>query len=162
MFWKKIKEAIEKAKDFENLTSNYGEDNDYDMDVTIARRNYETYQNDLKQRSGDLIKKWNEEIIESSRKGEKFFMTNQFVTDDDKDKIKFMISESNCCVDFPLDATLKYFQQYYESKGFKVVRIEYPTNNICCLKIIWIWKDNTSNEILGDEIYESQKSTICG
>lgn len=25
-----------------------------------------------------------------------------------------------------------------KNRGFKVVRIEYPNNNICCLKIIWI------------------------
>ena len=147
MFWKKIKDkiknAINEAKAFDNYVSNYGKDDDCDVDIAMAKHNYETYQNDLKQRSGDLIKKWNKKIIESSSRGEKFFMTNQFVTDDDKDKIKFMISESNCCVDFPLDATLKHFQQYYESKGFKVVRIEYPTNNICCLKIIWVSSSNT-------------------
>lgn len=117
--------------------------NDYDVDASMAKRNYERYQNDLQQRSKDLIKQWNKKIIESSSNGEKFFMTNQFITDDDKDKIRFMLSESNCCVDFPLNATLKHFIQYYESKGFKVVKIEYPINNVCCLKIIWV----SSNEI---------------
>lgn len=147
MFWEKIKDkiknAVNEAKAFDDYVSNYGKDDDCDIDIAIAKHNYEVYQNDLKQRSGDLIKKWNKKIAESSSKGEKFFMTNQFVTDDDKDKIKFMISDSNCCVDFPLDATLKHFQQYYESKGFKVVRIEYPNNNICCLKIIWVSSNNT-------------------
>lgn len=117
--------------------------NDYDVDASMAKRNYERYQNDLQQRSKDLIKQWNKKIIESSSNGEKFFMTNQFITDDDKDKIRFMLSESNCCIDFPLNATLKHFIQYYESKGFKVVKIEYPINNVCCLKIIWV----SSNEI---------------
>lgn len=146
MFWKKIKgkiqNAFEDAVAIDNLISNYGNDN-YDINVEIAKRNYEDYQNDLKQRSKDLLKKWNEKIMEASSKGEKFFMTNQFVTDEDKDKIIYMLSESNCCVDFPLGTTLKDFQQYYESKGFKVVRIEYPTNNICCLKIIWISSSDT-------------------
>ena len=139
----KIKDAVKYVKAFDDCVSNYGKDDDYDVDVVVAKHNYEAYQNDLKQRSRDLIKKWNKKIIESSSKGEKFFMTNQFVTDDDKDKIQFMISESNCCVDFPLDATLTHFQQYYESKGFKVVRLEYPTNNICCLKIIWVSSSDT-------------------
>lgn len=142
MFWKKIKEklqdTVKDVKALDYYISNYGEFDDYNIDVETAKSNYKSYQNDLRQRSKDLIKKWNKEIIESSSKGEKFFMTNQFVTDDDKDKILFMISESNCCVDFPLDATLKHFQQYYESKGFKVVKIEYSNNNICCLKIIWV------------------------
>ena len=125
----------------DNLISNYGNDN-YDINVEIAKRNYEEYQNDLKQRSKDIIKKWNKKIMEASSKGEKSLMTNQFVTDDDKDKIRYMLSEFNSCVDFPLGATLTHFCQYYESKGFKVVRIEYPTNNICCLKIIWVSIDN--------------------
>ncbi len=143
MFWKKIKDVVKDVKALDYYISNYGEYDDCDIDVETAKSNYKAYQNDLKQRSKDLIKKWNKEIIESSSKGEKFFMTNQFVTDDDKDRIRFMISESNCCVDFPLDATLKHFQQYYESKGFKVVRIEYPTNNICGLKIIWVSSSDT-------------------
>ena len=141
MFWKKTKKKIQNAikyvADIDEIISNYGNDN-CDINAEIAKHNYEEYQNDLKQRSKDLIKKWNKKIMEASSKGEKFFMTNQFITDDDKDKILHMLSESNCCVDFPLDATLKHFQQYYENKGFKVVRIEYPNNNICCLKIIWI------------------------
>ena len=163
MFWKKIKEKIEDVirdvETFDDYVSNYGKDDNYDIDVATAKHNYEVYQNDLKQRSRDLIKKWNKKIIESSNKGEKFFMTNQFVIDE-KDKIRFMISESNCCVDFPLDVTLKHFQQYYESKGFKVVRIEYPTNNICCLKIIWISSDNKKEEQerkIGEKKEESVK-----
>ena len=147
MFWEKIKckikDAVNEAKSFDDYVSNYGKDDDYDVDVVVAKHNYETYQNDLKQRSKDLIKRWNKKIIEASNKGEKFFMSNQFVTDDDKDTIRFVISESDCCVNFPSNATLKYFQQYYESKGFKVVRIEYPTNNICCLKIIWVSSSDT-------------------
>ena len=117
--------------------------NDYDVDASMAKRHYERCQNDLQQRSKDLIKQWNKKIIEPSSNGEKFFMTSQFITDDDKDKIRFMLSESNCGVDFPLNATLKHFIQYYESKGFKVVKMEYPINNVCCLKIIWV----SSNEI---------------
>ena len=50
--------------------------NDYDVDASMAKRNYERYQNDLQQRSKDLIKQWNKKIIESSSNGEKFFMTN--------------------------------------------------------------------------------------
>lgn len=145
MFWKKIKKkiqnAVEDAVVIDNLISNYGNDN-YDINVEIAKRNYEEYQNDLRQRSKDIIKKWNKKIMEASNKGEKFLMTNQFITDDDKDKIRYMLSESNCCVDFPLGATLTHFQQYYESKGFEVIRMEYPTNNICCLKIIWVSSEN--------------------
>lgn len=108
------------------------------IDAEIARRNYESYQNDLKKRQHDLIKKWDIEIIEASCRGERFFMTNMFITDDDKNKILFMIDKSDCCVDFAQDATMQDFRQYYEDKGFKVVKIEYPTNNVCCLKIIWI------------------------
>lgn len=113
----------------------------YDIDVKTARLNYEKYQNDLKQRQQNLIKKWNKEIIDVSNKGEKFFMTNQFMTDDDKDKILFMFDNANCCINLPSDATLQYFKEYYESKGFKVIKIQY-NNNICCLKIIWISSNN--------------------
>lgn len=147
MLWEKIKnkikDAVNEAKSFDDYVSNYGKYDDCDVDVAKAKHNYEVYQNDLKQRSKDLIKKWNKKIIEASNEGKKFFMSNQFVTDDDKDKIKFLISESNCCVDFPHESTLTSFQKYYEEKGFKVVRIEYPANNICCLKIIWITSNDT-------------------
>lgn len=114
---------------------------DYDIDASTARHNYETYQNDLKQRSQDLIKKWNKKILEASSRGEKFFMTNQLITDDDKDKILWVFNDANCVCDFPVNATLQYFQQYYENKGFKVIKIQYQ-NNICCLKIIWIPSDS--------------------
>lgn len=114
---------------------------DYDIDASTARYNYETYQNDLKQRSQDLIKKWNKKIIEASSRGKKFFMTNQFITDDGKDQILWALDGANRVCDFPADATLQYFQQYYENKGFKVIKIQYQ-NNICCLKIIWIPSDS--------------------
>lgn len=145
MFWKKIKDKIKNAinvvKAFDDCVFNYGKNDDCDVDIAMARHNYEAYQNDLKQRSQDLIKKWNKKIIEASSRGEKFFMTKQFITDDGKDKILRVFNEANRACDFPADATLQYFQQYYENKGFKVIKIQYQ-NNICCLKIIWIPSDS--------------------
>jgi len=125
MFWKKIKS-----------------ENDYDIDVKTARHNYEAYQNDLNERCRDLIKKWCNQITLASMRGEKFIFTNKFITDDDKNKVLHVINDADCVCDFFLDTTLQYFQQYFEGRGFKVVRIEYPTNNICCLKIIWVSSDN--------------------
>ena len=144
MFKKKIKEGIQNAVNaaiaLEDIYNNDSCD-DCDVNVETARRNYEAYQNDLKQRQQNLIKKWCEEIKEASSKGEKFILTDQFVTDDDKNKILWLVYGDTAC-DFPPNASLQYFQQYFEDRGFKVVRIEYPTNNICCLKIIWISSDN--------------------
>lgn len=108
------------------------------IDAAIARRNYEEYQNNLKKHQQDLIKKWDRKIIEASSMGKKLFMTNCFVTDDDKNKILFLLDDANCCIDFPSDATLQYFQQYYEDKGFEVIKIEYAMDNVCCLQISWI------------------------
>ena len=117
---------------------NNDDSDNFDIDIEIARRNYEAYQNDLTKRQQAVIKRWNKEIAEASRKGEKFFITNRFITDkDDKDKIMFMIDRANCTVDLPSDATVAHFYNYYENKGFKVVRLDYQ-NNICCLKIIWM------------------------
>ena len=145
MIWGKIKDVIRRAiKDAEaidDIISNYGKENDCDIDVQSAINNYEMYQNDLKQRQKNLIKKWSEEIEKASSKGEKFILTDQFITDDDKNKILWLLCGGMAC-DFPKNATMQYFQQYFEDRGFKVVRIEYPTNNICCLKIIWISSDN--------------------
>lgn len=141
MFWKKIKEkikgAIEDAVALDNYITNYDSYNVCDIDVKAARHNYKMYQNDLKQRQQNLIEKWCKEINEASSKGEKFIMTDQFVTDDNKNKILWLL-RGGCTCEFPSDATLQYFQQHFEERGFKVVRIEYPNNNICCLKIIWI------------------------
>lgn len=152
MFWekvkKKIEDAIRGAKAFDDCVSNYGKDDDYDIDVKIARHNYETYQNDLKQRQQNLIKKWCEEIREASSEGKKFILTDQFMMGDDKNKILWLIN-GGCAREFPSDASLQYFQQYFEERGFKVIRIEYQ-KNICCLKIIWISSDN--NKIKVDEV----------
>ena len=112
-------------------------DNDFDIDAKTARDNYEAYQNNLRQRQKNLIKKWCKEIREASSNGKKFIMTDEFITDDDKNKILWLV-QAGCACDFPSNASLQYFQQYFEERGFKVVRIEYPINNICCLKIIWI------------------------
>ena len=146
MFWMKIKEkvqgAVKYAKDIDDCISNYGSYIDCDIDAETAKRNYKTYQNDLIQRQADLIKKWCREINEASCKGEKFIFTDKFITDDGKNKILHLINSANCCCDFPSDATLQYFQRFFEDRGFKVVKIEYPTNNICCLKIIWISSSN--------------------
>ena len=143
MFWKKIKEniqiAVKDAAEIDNFLSNYGSYIDCDIDVETAKRNYKAYQNDLIQRQADLIKKWCKEISEASSKGEKFIFTDKFITDDGKNKILNLINGSGCCCDFPPDATLQYFQRYFEDRGFKVIKIEYPTNNICCLKIFWIF-----------------------
>ena len=143
MFWKWLKGkgvvGINiKEKDNVNL-SNYSSYIDCDIDAETAKRNYKAYHNDLIQRQADIIKKLCKEIDEASSKGEKYIMTNMFVTDDDKNKILNLINGANCCCDFPQDATLQYFQRYFEDRGFKVVKIEYPTNNICRLKIIWIY-----------------------
>lgn len=91
------------------------------------------------QRQADIIKKWCREIDEASKKGEKFISTDKFITDDNKNKILHLINGANCCCDFPPDATLQYFQRFFEDRGFKVIKIEYPANNICCLKIFWIF-----------------------
>lgn len=145
MFMKMIKKraqrAVESAAALDKCISNYGNYVDCNIDVETARRNYEAYQNDLRQRQQNLIKKQCEEIKEASSKGEKFILTDQFVTDDDKNKILWLVNGGEAR-DFPPDASLQYFQQHFEKRGFKVVRIEYPTNNICCLKIIWISSDN--------------------
>lgn len=145
MFLKKIKawfqNLMKDAVGIDNIISNYGKE-DYDVDVETARHNYEAYQNDLNKRCQNLIKKWCKEIKEASSKGEKFIFTNQFITDDDKNKILHLLNDAGCVCDFPPDATLQNFQQHFEDRGFKVVRIEYPNNNICCLKIIWISSDN--------------------
>ena len=145
MFWKRLnrKDIVGiniKEKDDVDL-SNYSSYIDCDIDVETARRNYKAYQNDLIQRQADLIKKWCREINEASCKGEKFIFTDNFITDDGKNKILHLIDSANCCCDFPPDATLQYFQRFFEDRGFKVVKIEYPTNNICCLKIIWIYSN---------------------
>lgn len=142
MFCKKLKEwfknMLKDAANIDDYISNYGKDNDCDVDVKTARHNYEKYQNDLEQRQQDLIKKWCKEIKEASSNGKKFISTNQFVTEDDKNKILWLINDGGNLCDFPSNSSLEYFQQYFEERGFKVVKIEYPTNNICCLKIIWI------------------------
>lgn len=151
MFWMDkslfLKKAIEKAKEavkdaaaIDECISNYGIYDDCDIDANTARANYEAYQNDLRQRQQNLIKKWCEEIKEASSRGEKFIFTDQFVTDDDKNKILWLVNGGQAR-DFPPNASLQYFQRHFEERGFKVVRIEYPTNNICCLKIIWISSD---------------------
>ena len=145
MFLKKIKakfqNLVKEAADIDNYISNYGKD-DYDVDVETAKHNYEVYQNNLNKRCQNLIKKWCKEIKEASSEGKKFIFTNKFITDDDKNKILHLLNDADCICDFPPDATLQNFQQYFEDRGFKVVRIEYPNNNICCLKIIWISSDN--------------------
>lgn len=146
MFWKKIKtkfqDLMKDAIYFDNYISNYGKD-DYDVDAETAIRNYKVYQNNLNERCRDLIKKWCNQIKLASIRGEKFILTNQFITDDDKNTILHVLNDANCVCDFTLDTTLQYFQQYFEDRGFKVVKLEYPNNNICCLKIIWISSDNT-------------------
>jgi hypothetical protein len=141
MFWKKNKSVgNRRCVAIDDNTHDY----DYfDIDVKTAICNYEIYQNDLKQRSQDLIKKWCKEIKEASSRGEKFIFTNQFVTDDDKNKILWLINDAGCACNFPPDSSLQYFYKYFEERGFKVVRIECPNNNICCLKIIWISSSDT-------------------
>lgn len=133
---KKIQDAIKDALAFDN----YGKDDDCDINVSEAINNYKIYQNDLKQQQQNLIKKWCKEIKEASSRGKKFILTDQFVTDDDKDKILWWVNYG-MTYDFPSNASLLYFQQHFEKRGFKVIRIKYP-NNICCLKIIWISSDN--------------------
>lgn len=145
MFLKKIKAKFQDlVKDvvyWDNYISNYGK-GDYDVDAETARHNYEVYQNNLNKRCRNLIKKWCNQIKLSSIKGEKFILTNKFIVDDDKNTILHVLNDADCVCDFTLDTTLQYCQQYFEDRGFKVVRIEYPNNNICCLKIIWISSDN--------------------
>lgn len=119
MIKKKVQRAVESAAALDKCVSKYCDYVDCNIDVETARRNYEAYQNDLKQRQQNLIKKWCEEIKEASSKGEKFIFTDQFVTDDDKDKILWLVN-GGCVCDFPPDASLQYFQQYFEERGFKV------------------------------------------
>lgn len=149
MFYKKLKKKIrgmaQEAVAIDDYISNYGKTT-WDIDAETARLNYETYQNHLRKRQQNLIKKWNVQIIEASSTGKRFIMTNQFVTDNDKNKILFMLDDANCCVELPADATLQYFQEHYESKGFEVVKIEYQTNGLCCLKIIWIPFNKNNND----------------
>jgi hypothetical protein len=141
MFWKKITEKfqslVKDAVNLDNYISNYCNE-DYDVDAKTAIHNYEVYQNNLNERCKDLINKWCKEIKLSSIRGEKFILTNKFITDDDKNRIFHVLNDADCVCDFSLDTTLQYFHQYFEDRGFKVVRIEYPNSNICCLKIIWI------------------------
>ena len=140
MFWKKNKGVGNRQ--YVAIDNDVCDYDGFDIDVKMAIHNYETYQNDLNKRCQNLIEKWCKEIRESSSKGEKYLTTNQFITGADKNKILLVINDAGCVCDFPPNATLQYFQQYFEDKGFKVVKIEYPTNNICCLKIIWVSSDN--------------------
>lgn len=126
---------------WEDIKNGKPEKEDYEIDVETAKHNYESYQNDLRQRQKNLIKKWCEEIEDASSRGKKYILTDQFVTDDDKNKILWLVGGGEAR-DFPPNASLHFFQHYFEDRGFKVVRIEYPNNNICCLKIIWISSDN--------------------
>lgn len=146
MFLEKIKAKLQclvkDALAIDDYISNYGKDDDCDIDVKTAIHNYEAHQNDLRQSQQNLVKKWCKEIKEASSKGEKFIFTNKFVTDDDKNKILFLIDDAGCACDFSPDSSMQYFYEYFEEKGFKVVKIEYPMNNICCLKIIWISSNN--------------------
>ena len=140
MFWKKNKGVGNRR--YVAIDNDVCDYDGFDIDVKMAIHNYETYQNNLNERCQNLIEKWCKEIRESSNKGGKYLITNQFVTGDDKNKILRVINDAGCVYDFPPNATLQYFQQYFEDRGFKVVRIDYPTNNICCLKIIWVSSDN--------------------
>ncbi len=137
----KARKVVEDAAAIDEYISNYGNYNDCNIDANTARANYKAYQNNLRQRHKDLVEKWCKEIKEASSRGEKYILTDQFITDDDKNKILWLLHGGMVC-DFPKNATMQYFQKYFEDRGFKVVRIEYPTNNICCLKIIWISSDN--------------------
>ena len=145
MFWKKNKGIGNRR--CVALNDNICDCDNFDIDVKTAIHNYEAYQNDLNKRCQNLIKKWCKEIKEASRKGEKFIFTNQFITDNDKNKILHLLNDAGYVCDFSPDATLQNFQQYFEDRGFKVVRIEYPNSNIYCLKIIWISSDNTYENI---------------
>ena len=140
----KIQDTVKDAMAFDDYVFNYRKDDDCDINVSEAINNYKMYQNDLKQRQQNLIKKWYEEIKEASSIGKKFILTDQFVTDNnDKNKILYLVG-GGTSYDFPSDASLLYFQQHFEKRGFKVIRIEYP-NNTCCLKIIWISSENKDN-----------------
>ena len=137
----KFQNLVKDAVDASNYTSNcYKED--YDVDVETARHNYKAYQNNLNERCRDLINKWCREIKLASIRGEKFILTNKFITDvDDKNRIFHVLDDADCVCEFSLDTTLQYFQKYFEDRGFKVVRIDYQYSNICYLKIIWISSD---------------------
>lgn len=140
MFWKKTNGiGNRRFVALDDCTSTY---NDFDIDIKTAIDNYEKYQNDLKLKQQDLIKKWCKEIREASSRGKKFILTNRFITDGDKDKILFLVDDAGCTCECPSGSTLEYFRQYFEDRGFKVVRIEFPMNNMCYLKIIWISSDN--------------------
>jgi uncharacterized Zn finger protein len=140
MFWKKIKARfqglVKDAIDTDNYISNYDKE-DYNVDVKIARHNYKMYQEDLKRRQQNLVEKWCKKIREASRNGSKHIETNNFMVDDDKNKILFLIDDVGRVCDFPVDSSMQYFQQYFEEKGFNVTKIEYP-HNFCSLRISWL------------------------
>ena len=134
---KKLSETMKDISDLDKSMSNYGKDDDYSIDAETARRNYEAYQNDLNERCRDFIKKWNKEIRLASTQGKKDILTNKFITDDDRNTIRLVLNDAECVCDFTINTTLQYFQQYFEDRGFKVVRIDYTHDNISWLKISW-------------------------
>jgi hypothetical protein len=138
MIKEKIKSIIKAAKAFDDYITNCDSYNACDVDAKIARRNYKLHQEDLKQRQQNCIEKWCEKINEVSRNGAQCFDTNCFIVDsDDKNKICWIVDDGGCVAAFPSNATLEYFKQYFEDKGFDVVIVEWPYNH-SSLRISWV------------------------
>lgn len=149
MFWTDkslfLKKAIEKMKEtIENIAatdeyiSNYGSYDDCDVNVKIARHNYKMYQDDLKRLQRSLIEKWCKKIREVSRSGGKYIDTNNFVVDDDWNRILYLVDDAGQICDFPPNSSIQYFQDYFEEKGFNVMRLEYHPHGFCGLRIRWL------------------------
>lgn len=134
----KITNIIKTIKDFDSSITYHDSCNACDVDAKIARHNYQLHQEDLKQRQQNCIKRWCEKINEVSRNGAQYFDTNCFIVDpDDKNKIRWIVDDGGCVGAFPSNATLEYFKQYFEDKGFDVVIVEWPHNH-SSLRISWV------------------------
>lgn len=129
----KIRRIVKDAMIADEFISNYS--NYCDIDAEGAKANYKKYHNDLKYVPQELIEKWCKEIHKASNQGKGFIFTDSFLTVD-KNKISCFIGNDGCGHEFPSDYTLQNFCQYFENRGFKVIRIDYP-HNTSCLKIIW-------------------------
>lgn len=150
MIWKRIKEkfsdAVKDAVALNDYISNYASCDNCDVDVNIARHNYKMYQEDLNQRRQklieELIEKWCKKIREASRNGEKYIDTNQFVVSGDGDRILYLVDDDGWACDFPpnssIHSSIQYFQEYFEKRGFNVIKQEYNPHGLCGLRISWL------------------------
>lgn len=94
---------------------------DNEVNVEIAKQEYNLYQEDLKKRQEEYIDSLNKNIKVYARKGYKSFCTN----DNNRD---FMTTEF-----------MDYLKSYYEARGFKVIEEGSKTGLMSWwLRISWI------------------------